>query len=61
MNVAHTIHDKLPVGNTAFDPTNPGYGYRFKASLSVELLGMKYRNMELTTRDILEQLKDFIA
>ena len=61
VSIAHSINGKLPVGNTSFDPANPGYKYRYDASLATEILGMDYRSKDQTTRDVLEQLQDFIA
>lgn len=57
-NVAHKIDSRLPAGNPSADLSKANYVLVYNNSKGVKILGMKYRSMEETARDILEQARE---
>ena len=58
VSAAHRWSDKLPAGNTAYDPTQAVHLLRYDNRKGIATLGIKYRSIEEVTRD---SLKDFKA
>ena len=58
VNVAHAIDSSLPAGNPSADLSKAKYPLRYDNAKSRSLLGVKYRTMEETARDIIVQFKE---
>ena len=56
--IAHSIDARLPAGDASYDAANAVYAMRFDASKSKKLLGLEYRTMEQTTKDIISQFQE---
>ncbi|KAF9813504.1 hypothetical protein IEO21_05541 [Rhodonia placenta] len=47
----------IPAGNTSYDPAKATHLIMYDASKAPKVLGIKYRSIDETTRDILEDYK----
>ena len=56
--IAHSIDARLPAGDASYDAAKAVYAMRFDASKSKKLLGLEYRTMEQTTKDIISQFQE---
>ena len=57
VSAAHRWSDKLPAGNTSYDPTKAVHLLRYDNRKGIATLGIKYRSIEEVTRDSLEDFK----
>ncbi|KAI0690651.1 NAD(P)-binding protein [Cerioporus squamosus] len=57
VNVAHRLYSKLPAGNTSYDPAKAVHLLNYDTSKERKLFGIKFRTMEETTKDTIE---DFV-
>ena len=57
VSAAHRWSDKLPAGNTLYDPTKAVHLLRYDNRKGIATLGIKYRSIEEVTRDSLEDFK----
>ena len=57
MIVAHEWDSKLPAGNTSYDPAKAVHLIRYSPDKERRLLGIKFRSLEETTKDTLEDFK----
>ena len=56
--MAHSIDERLPAGDTSYDVSKATFSVRFNAAKSRRVLGLEYRSMEQTTRDIVTQFRE---
>ncbi|KAH9896685.1 NAD(P)-binding protein [Cubamyces lactineus] len=55
--VAHKWDSKLPAGNTSYDPSKAVHLIRYSPEKERRLLGIKFKSLEETTKDTLEDFK----
>ncbi|KAJ3559129.1 hypothetical protein NM688_g524 [Phlebia brevispora] len=58
LNIARTLDDKLPAGNTSYDPAKAVHFIRYNSTKSTDILGLKFRRMEDTTKDMVAQFRE---
>ncbi|KAI8986793.1 NAD(P)-binding protein [Trametes punicea] len=57
VSIAHRLDSHLPAGNTSYDPQKTVHLVRYAPDKERRLLGIKFRTMEETTKDTLEDFK----
>lgn len=57
MNAAVGIAKNIPPGNTSYDPKKAVHTYMYETAGTDKILGIQYRSMSETTRDILEDFR----
>lgn len=57
MSTAHKIEPTLPAGNTSYDPSQAKFEVAYNNTRVQAVLGVKFRSMEETTKDTLEDFK----
>ena len=57
MSAAHRLDSRLPAGNTSYDPTKANHLIRYAPEKQQKLLGTKFRTLEETTKDTLDDFK----
>ena len=57
VNTAIGIAKNIPPGNTSYDPKKAVHLYKYDVVETDKILGIKYRSMPETTRDILEDFR----
>ncbi|TBU27343.1 NAD(P)-binding protein [Dichomitus squalens] len=57
VSAAHRWSDKLPAGNTSYDPSKAVHVLRYDNRKGIATLGVRYRSIEEVTRDSLEDFK----
>ena len=57
VSAAHRFSDKLPAGNTSYDPSQAKHILQYNNSKGISVLGMTYRSLEECTTDTLEDFK----
>lgn len=57
MSAAHRLEPTLPAGNTAYDPSTATHLFQYAPEKQRRLLGVPFRTLEQTTKDILDDFK----
>ncbi|KAI9058011.1 NAD(P)-binding protein [Trametes sanguinea] len=57
VSAAHRLDSRIPAGNTSYDPTKAVHLLRYSPDKERRLLGIKFRSLEETTKDTLEDFK----
>lgn len=57
VDVAHRWDEKLPAGDASFKEDGVVYSVEYSTEKSQRLLGMRYRTLEETTKDTLEDYR----
>ncbi|OSD07837.1 NAD-P-binding protein [Trametes coccinea BRFM310] len=57
VSAAHRLDSRLPAGNTSYDPTKAVHLVQYSSDKERRLLGIKFRSIEETTKDTLEDFK----
>lgn len=57
VSIAHRLYPQLPAGDTSYDPASAKYMVRYVPDKERKLLGIKFKTMEETTKDTLEDCK----
>lgn len=57
VSIAHRLHPQLHAGNTEYDPEKAVHFTTYVMDKQQKLLPLKYRTMEETTRDTLEDFR----
>ncbi len=57
MSAAHKIEPTLSAGNTSYDPSKAKFASKFDNTRAKTVLGIKFRTVEETTKDTLEDFK----
>ncbi|OJT14835.1 hypothetical protein TRAPUB_8629 [Trametes pubescens] len=57
VSAAHRLEPKLPAGNTAYDPSKATHLFQYAPEKERRLLGVPFRTLEQTTKDILDDFK----
>ncbi|KAI9057999.1 hypothetical protein FKP32DRAFT_1290095 [Trametes sanguinea] len=58
VSIAHRLDGRIPEGNTSYNPSEAYHPVIYNSNKTIRELGMKYRSMEETTKDILEDCKE---
>ena len=57
VNVAHRLYPSLPAGHPSYDPTTAVHLTSYAPEKERKLLGVKFRTIEETTQDTLDDFK----
>ncbi|KAI0367230.1 NAD-P-binding protein [Pilatotrama ljubarskyi] len=57
VSAAHRLDSRLPAGNTAYDPSKANHLIRYSPDKERRLLGVKFKTLEETTKDTLDDFK----
>ncbi|TBU38649.1 NAD(P)-binding protein [Dichomitus squalens] len=57
VNTAHRLRPSLPAGNTSYDPATTVHLIRYSPDKERKLLGVKFRTIEETTKDTLDDFE----
>ena len=57
MSIAHRLHPQLHAGNTEYDPEKAVHFTTYVMDKQQKLLGIKFKTMEETTKDTLDDFK----
>ena len=57
VNVAHRLHPNLPAGNLSYDPATAVYPNSYSPDKERKVLGIKFKTLEETTKDALDNFK----
>ncbi|KAI9058001.1 NAD-P-binding protein [Trametes sanguinea] len=57
VSAAHQLADKIPAGNTSYDPSKAQHLVVYDNRKAIQALGIKYRTLNELTKDTVEDLK----
>ena len=57
VNIAHRLYPSLPAGNTSYNPATAVHLVRYAPEKERKLLGVKFRTIEETTKNALDDFK----
>ena len=57
VNVAHRLHPNLSAGNLSYDPATAVYPNSYSPDKERKVLGIKFKTLEETTKDTLDDFK----
>ncbi|KAI0777496.1 NAD(P)-binding protein [Trametes elegans] len=57
VSAAHRVDSSLPAGNTSYDPSKATHLIQYAPEKQRKLLGIKFRTLEETTKDTIEDFK----
>ena len=57
VSAAHRLSNKIPAGNTSYDPSKAQHLLRYDNSKSIRILGIKYHTIDELTKDTVEDFK----
>lgn len=58
VNAARKVEPALPAGNTSYKVEDAVYQFRYDASKSTHILGLKYRTIDESAADTVKQFKE---